>query len=65
MSVDVFRVVNQLTGLAESRKQDGLKAFSFFPSAPRGYFSSHYNSIHGSHGDMPCGYFTNRLDLTE
>lgn len=64
MSVDVFLVVNQVTGLAESRTQDGLTEF-FFSSVPRGYSRSHYNSIHGSHGVIPCGYFTNRLDLTE
>lgn len=29
MSVDVFLVVNQVTGLAESRKQDGLTIFFF------------------------------------
>lgn len=65
VSVDVFLVVNQVTGLAESRTQDGLTEFFFFSSVPRGYSRSHYNSIHGSHGVIPCGYFTNRLDLTE
>lgn len=47
LSVDVVLVVNQIRGLAESRKL--YSTFFFFPMVPRGYFSSHYNSIHG-----PC-----------
>lgn len=34
MSVDVFLVVNQVTGLAESRTQDGLTEFFFFQVFP-------------------------------
>lgn len=59
--VDVFLVVNQITRFAESRKTGQLELV--VPIVSREYFSSHYNSIHGPHGDLLCGYLTDRLDL--